>query len=80
MDWKRKLTSRKFWVAVAEFVSMLLIAVGKSEHIAVQITGLIMAGAGVIAYIVGEGMTDAASAAKDEYTFIEGPEEETEEK
>lgn len=80
MDWKRKLTSRKFWVAIAEFVSMLLIAIGKSENIAVQITGLIMAGAGVIAYIVGEGMTDAASAAKDEYTFIDGPKEETEEK
>lgn len=80
MDWKRKLTSRKFWVAIAEFVSMLLVAFGKGEDTAVQITALIMAGAGVVAYIVGEGMTDAASAAKDEYNFIEGPEAETEEK
>ena len=80
MDWKRKLTSRKFWVAVAEFVSMLLVAFGKGEDTAVQITALIMAGAGVVAYIVGEGMTDAASAAKDEYNFIEGPKEEIEEK
>ena len=61
-DIVRKLTSRKFWVAIAEFVSMLLIAFGKSEQIAVQITGLIMAGAGVIAYIVGEGLADAAGA------------------
>lgn len=79
MDWKRKLTSRKFWVAVAEFVSMLIVAFGQGEDTAVKITALIMAGAGVVAYIVGEGMTDAASAGKDEYTYIEGPEEETEE-
>ena len=76
MDWKRKLTSRKFWVAVAEFVSMLIVAFGQGEDTAVKITALIMAGAGVVAYIVGEGMTDAASAATDEYTFIEEPEEE----
>ena len=62
MDWKRKLTSRKFWAAVAEFVTMLLIAVGKAEETAVQVAALIMAGAAVIAYIVGEGLVDAASA------------------
>lgn len=61
MDWKRKLTSRKFWVAVTEFVSMLVVACGKTEDMAVKITALIMAGAGVIAYIVGEGLTDAAA-------------------
>ena len=40
MDWKRKLTSRKFWAAVAEFVTMLLIAVGKAEETAVQVAAL----------------------------------------
>ena len=82
MDWKRKLTSRKFWVAVAEFVSMLIVACGKSEDIAVQITALIMAGAGVIAYIVGEGLTDAAAVGTDEDIYLDmlGDEEEPEEK
>lgn len=61
IDWKRKLTSRKFWVAVADFVVMLLIAFGVAETEAMQISAIIMAGAGVIAYIVGEGLTDAAS-------------------
>ena len=28
IDWKRKLTSRKFWAAVCEFVTMLIIAFG----------------------------------------------------
>ena len=60
IDWKRKLTSRKFWAAVADFVGMLLIALHVAEDTATQITALIMAGAGVVAYILGEGMADAA--------------------
>ena len=71
MDWKRKLTSRKFWLAIAEFVTMLVVALGQTEQTAAKIAALIMAGAGVVAYIVGEGLADAAGAAKDEYTFIE---------
>lgn len=63
MDWKRKLTSRKFWAAIAEFVTMLVIALHGSTETAAQVTALIMAGAGVIAYIVGEGLADAAGAA-----------------
>lgn len=62
INWKQKLTSRKFWAAIAEFVTMLLIAFKVDEGTAAQITALIMAGAGVIAYIIGEGMTDAARA------------------
>ena len=61
-DWKRKLTSRKFWAAVADFVGILLIALKVDEGSTVQITALIMAGAGAIAYIIGEGLTDAANA------------------
>lgn len=61
MDWKRKLTSRKFWLAIAGFASGLLVAIGKSE-VAETVAGLIMSGASVIAYIIGEGLTDAAHA------------------
>lgn len=67
MDWKSKLTSRKFWAAIAEFVTMLIIALGGAQETATQITALIMAGAAVIAYIVGEGLIDAASARSDVY-------------
>lgn len=62
IDWKAKLTSRKFWAAIAEFVTMLIVALGGSQEIAVQVTALIMAGASVIAYIIGEGLIDAAHA------------------
>ena len=61
-DIKRKLTSRKFWAALAGFVSMLAVALGASEATATQVTALIMAGASVIAYIIGEGLADAAGA------------------
>ena len=60
IDWKRKLTSRKFWAAVADFVGMLLIALHVADTTATQVTALIMAGAGIIAYIIGEGMADTA--------------------
>lgn len=56
----RKLTSRKLWVAISEFISMLIIALGYAENTATQVAALIMAGAGAIAYIVGEGLADAA--------------------
>lgn len=55
----RKLTSRKLWVAVSEFVSMLIIALGVAENTATQVAALIMAGAGAIGYIIGEGLADA---------------------
>lgn len=65
MTWEdivRKLTSRKFWAAIASFVSMLIVALGASEATATQVTALIMAGASVVAYIIGEGLADAANA------------------
>lgn len=63
IDWKRKLTSRKFWAAVAEFVTMLILAFHGSQETATQIAAIIMAGAAVVAYIIGEGLADAAGAA-----------------
>ena len=61
IDWVRKLTSRKFWMAIANFVGMLIVALGGTDNQATQVTALIIAGATVIAYIVGEGLVDAAN-------------------
>lgn len=58
---KRKLTSRKFWAAVASFVSMMVMSAGGTKGTAEQVTALIMAGASVMAYILAEGLTDAAN-------------------
>lgn len=61
IDWKRKLTSRKFWTAIIGFVTPLLLAFGIAEGEVTQICSIIMSGAAVIAYIIGEGLTDAAA-------------------
>ncbi|MBQ8248479.1 MAG: hypothetical protein IJY93_01160 [Clostridia bacterium] len=67
IDWKRKLTSRKFWAAVVGFVTALMIGFGYAESTAAEVTSIIMAGATLIAYIIGEGVVDASSASeKDE--------------
>lgn len=60
IDWKKKLTSRKFWAAVAGFVTPLLLAFGVAEEVVTQVVAIIMAGAAVIAYIIGEGLADAS--------------------
>lgn len=60
IDWVRKLTSRKFWIAVTSFVSLLIVALGGTEETATQIVAIIMAGANAAAYIIGEGLADAA--------------------
>ena len=66
IDWVRKLTSRKLWTAVGSFVSMMIIATGGTENTATQVTALIMAGASVVAYIIGEGLTDSSHSDIDE--------------
>ena len=60
MDWKRKLTSRKLWLAVAAFVSGLILAVGGAESTAETVSGTLLQGAAVLGYLLAEGLTDAA--------------------
>lgn len=59
IDWKAKLSSRKFWVTLVGFVTPTLLAFGATESTASQVAAIIMAGGAVIAYILSEGMVDA---------------------
>lgn len=61
IDWKRKLTSRKLWLSIASFVAMLIIAINGNEGSAQQISALIMAGASIIGYVIGEGLADSGN-------------------
>lgn len=70
IDWKRKLTSRKFWLAIAGFVSPLILIFGGSQAIATEVTALLMAGASVIAYIIGEGLTDRAGMTNESHEEV----------
>ena len=60
----RKLTSRKFWIAVVGFITPLLLAFSVSESATAQITAIIMAGADVLGYLFAEGLADSARTAK----------------
>ena len=59
IDWKRKLSSRKLWLAVAGFISGLILAFGGAESTAATVSGCILQGAAVIGYLLAEGLTDA---------------------
>ncbi len=61
-DIVRKLTSRKLWVAIAGFVSGLIVAFDGNAETAETVSGLILQGASVLGYIVAEGLADAAHA------------------
>lgn len=65
IDWKAKLCSRKFWMAVIGFVTGLLTYFGVGVEKAEQIGSLILMAASIAAYILGEGLIDAASAKGD---------------
>lgn len=69
--WVQKLTSRKLWVSVGSFVSMMIVATGGTENQAAQVAALIMAGATVLGYIIGEGLVDSANKEVGEGILIE---------
>lgn len=59
----RKLTSRKLWMAVALFVSGLIVAFGGEKTTAETVSGCIMQAASVLSYLLAEGWADAANGA-----------------
>lgn len=61
INWTKKLTSRKFWAAVVGFVTPMMVAAGATDNTVTQVVAIIMGGATLIAYIIGEGLVDANS-------------------
>ena len=59
IDWKRKLTSRKFWMAVIGFITPIMTAFNFSDEVITQVTAIVMGGGALIAYILAEGWADA---------------------
>ena len=62
INWKQKLTSRKFWAAVVTFVTTVMVAFGVPEVTTEQVTAIIAATSTMVAYILGEGLVDAVRA------------------
>ena len=65
INWINKLTSRKWWTSIISFVTLLILAFGGTESTATQIAAIIMAGAIVIGYTIGEGLIDSQGASGD---------------
>ena len=61
IDWKRKLTSRKLWIALAGFVAGLIVIFGGQQETADKVSGSILSGAAVVGYVLGEGLADGGS-------------------
>ena len=76
IDWKAKLTSRKFWMAILGLVSGVLLAFKVDAETVETISGVIMSAASVIAYIIGEGLIDAANAKGDTYWLPDSKDDE----
>ena len=64
IDWKRKLSSRKLWAAVVGFITPIIIISGGPSELAAEVAAIIMSGAALISYIIGEGLADSASKGK----------------
>jgi len=68
INWKQKLTSRKFWAAVVTFITSILVAFGVPDLTIEQVIAVITAGSAMIAYIIGEGLVDAQRISKGDDT------------
>lgn len=60
IDWKRKLSSRKFWAAVASAAISIFAAFGVDDLTSQQITAVISAVGSLVAYILAESYVDAS--------------------
>ena len=73
---KKKLTSRKLWLAIIGFVTALLVAFGVDDIKIEQICALIGALGSLCAYILAEGYADAKSTKNDDTDTSEAKKDE----
>lgn len=66
IDWKRKLSSRKFWTALGALFAAVAVVCGAGESVITEVSAIISAAGVLVAYILGESLTDAASLGKGE--------------
>ena len=66
-DFKRKLSSRKFWAAVAGLVSAVLVVMNCGENEITEAVSVVSAAGVLVAYIFAEGNIDAVRAAGEDH-------------
>ena len=66
INWKQKLTSRKFWAAIIGFITAVMTAFHVDNLTIEQVVAMITAVSTLIAYIIGEGLVDSARIHKED--------------
>lgn len=61
INWKRKLSSRKFWAAITGVVISIMIIFGADSGSQEKIAGAITSAGVLVTYILAEGGTDKAA-------------------
>ncbi|WP_419884819.1 hypothetical protein [Paenibacillus sp. B-A-8] len=65
-DIMRKLSSRKLWALLAALATSVLTASGAGDNTVLHVTGVIGAVGACVAYMLAEGISDAANKDKSE--------------
>ena len=68
IDWKRKLSSRKFWAAVSGVVISAMVAFDANAESQEKVAGVITATGTLAIYMLAESSTDKAALNSDENT------------
>lgn len=66
IDWKRKLSSRKFWAAVSGVAIAVMMAFGQNAESRERVAGVISSVGVLAVYILSEGAVDKAAAEKND--------------
>lgn len=61
INWTKKLTSRKWWIAVATFVVAAMVLFGADSGTAERVGALILLAADVCGYTLAEGLADSSN-------------------
>lgn len=68
MNWKKKLSSRKFWAAISGVVISVMVAFNADAGSQEKVAGVIAATGTLAVYMLAEGGADKAAAKKDDKT------------
>ncbi|MEQ8174610.1 MAG: hypothetical protein ABRQ26_06005 [Syntrophomonadaceae bacterium] len=64
VDWKKKLSSRKFWALLAGLATSAMVLLNVSENTAAQVAAVIGAFGSVVVYILSEAYVDGRALGK----------------
>ena len=71
IDWLKKFSSRKFWLALAGFIVACILLFSGNTEVADRISAVIIAFGSIVGYLLAEGMSDAARGRQEDEEPLE---------